>query len=209
MSTVLCPGCGSVNNGGALACQRCGVSLTAGSLPPGYGYAPQGYGWAPTGYPGAVPARGNGLGKGVIILVIAGVVIFGAVAVGIVAAIAIPSLLAARKAANEASAIGTLRTIGSAEATYYAQYGMYGSLADLASEQLLDDHMADGFVRDGYRFSQVTTADLADGFEFNAEPVQEAGGARAFTVTEDFVIRYAKGRAAPPGRRGLPIEGGH
>ena len=162
MSTLPCPSCGWAIAGGAPACQRCGVSLTAGSLPPGYGYAPQGYG-APPGYPGSFPVRGNGIGKGIIALVIAGVVIFGAVAVGIVAAIAIPSLLAARRAANEASAMRTLRTISSAEATYYAQYGAYGSLADLASEELLDDYIADGFERDGYTFSQVGAADSADG----------------------------------------------
>ena len=37
--------------------------------------------------------------------------------IGIIAAIAIPSLLSARRAANEAAAIGSLRAFGSAEAT--------------------------------------------------------------------------------------------
>lgn len=206
MSTGPCPSCGWATAGGAPACQRCRVSLTAGSLPPGYGYAPQGYGPTPYAYPGSVSARGSGIGKGIVALVIAGVVIFSAVAVGLVAAIAIPSLLAARRAANESSAIGTLRTISSAEATYYAQYGVYGSLADLVSEELLDDYLADGSARDGYRFSQAGGTDSADSFEFRAEPVKDAEGTRAFTVTDDFVVRYAKGRSAPPGRRGLPID---
>mgnify|MGYP001770890182 FL=1 len=53
--------------------------------------------------------------------------------IGIIAAIAIPNLLASRRAANEASAISTLRTIVSAEATYQstAGAGQYGNLVNL------------------------------------------------------------------------------
>lgn len=53
--------------------------------------------------------------------------------IGIIAAIAIPSLLRARVAANEASAIGDTRTVISAEAAYaYANAGHYDSLECLA-----------------------------------------------------------------------------
>src|ERR1700726_2723275 len=41
----------------------------------------------------------------------------------IIAAIAIPNLLRARMAANEASAVGTMRTITTAEVTYSTTYG--------------------------------------------------------------------------------------
>lgn len=54
--------------------------------------------------------------------------------IGIVAAIAIPGMLRARIAGNEASAIGTLRTIVSAQATYAQSCGGNGfaqSLQDL------------------------------------------------------------------------------
>src|SRR5688572_9713694 len=43
--------------------------------------------------------------------------------IGIIAAIAIPGLLRARQSGNEASAIGTMRAISSAEATYAASCG--------------------------------------------------------------------------------------
>ncbi len=43
--------------------------------------------------------------------------------IGIIAAIAIPNLLASRRAANEGSAQQSLRTMSSAEATYYATAG--------------------------------------------------------------------------------------
>jgi type IV pilus assembly protein PilA len=53
---------------------------------------------------------------------------------GIVAAIAIPSLLRARIAANEAAAIGDIHTVVSAEMTYQSQSGgRYGTLSCLAT----------------------------------------------------------------------------
>ena len=54
--------------------------------------------------------------------------------IGIIAAIAVPGLLRARMSGNEASAIGSIRTIASAEATYASACGGGGyaiSLVDL------------------------------------------------------------------------------
>ena len=56
--------------------------------------------------------------------------------IGIIAAIAVPGLLRARMSGNEASAIGSIRTIASAEATYASSCGGGGyaqSLADLGA----------------------------------------------------------------------------
>jgi type IV pilus assembly protein PilA len=53
--------------------------------------------------------------------------------IGIIAAIAIPSLLRARVSANEAAAIGDTRTVISGEAAYQsANSGFYGNLTCLA-----------------------------------------------------------------------------
>ncbi len=54
--------------------------------------------------------------------------------IGIIAAIAVPGLMRARMSGNEASAIGSLRAINSAQATYAASCGQgnfAGTLADL------------------------------------------------------------------------------
>jgi type IV pilus assembly protein PilA len=51
----------------------------------------------------------------------------------IIAAIAIPSLLQARIAANEASAAGSLNAIKAAEVTYYTAYPSVGYSPDIAS----------------------------------------------------------------------------
>jgi len=54
--------------------------------------------------------------------------------IGIIAAIAIPSLLRARVSANEAQAIGDTRSVISAEQTYAsANGGYFGNIADLCS----------------------------------------------------------------------------
>src|SRR5437667_10149431 len=59
--------------------------------------------------------------------------------IGIIAAIAIPNLLASRRAANEGSAEQSLRTISSSEATYQntAGDGSYGTLAFLMNQSLV------------------------------------------------------------------------
>src|SRR3954449_4659632 len=51
--------------------------------------------------------------------------------IGIIAAIAVPGLLAARMSGNEASAIGSLRAINSAQATYSSSCGQNGYANDL------------------------------------------------------------------------------
>jgi hypothetical protein len=56
----------------------------------------------------------------------------GTAAIGVVAAIAIPSLLRARVSANEAATIGDTRTVISAEAAYASAAQGYGSLSCLA-----------------------------------------------------------------------------
>jgi len=63
------------------------------------------------------------------------------VIIGIIAAIAIPNLLASRRAANEASAQSSARVVGSSEATYYSTSGnsrVYGTAQALCDASLID-----------------------------------------------------------------------
>jgi prepilin-type N-terminal cleavage/methylation domain-containing protein len=58
--------------------------------------------------------------------------------IGIIAAIAIPSLLRARASANESATVGDIRTVISAEAAYHAATGgYYGTLVCLADPRTL------------------------------------------------------------------------
>jgi type IV pilus assembly protein PilA len=84
--------------------------------------------------------------------------------IGIIAAIAIPNLLASKRAANEGSAIASVRTVTSAEATYQATTGAgsYGSLANLNTAGLVDTALSGSTIaapKSGYAFA--ATADAA------------------------------------------------
>ena len=91
--------------------------------------------------------------------------------IGIIAAIAVPGLLRARMAGNEASAIGSLRAINSAQATYSTSCGSNGyaaSLADLAKPRLgsnqgfvSPDLSANGVVKSGYFVNLTADAGAA------------------------------------------------
>jgi len=82
----------------------------------------------------------------------------------IIAAIAIPNLLRSRIAANQASAVGSLRTLNTAEITYSSTYnvGFTSSLAQLGppasgaptstAAGLIDSVLAAG-TKSGYSFS--------------------------------------------------------
>jgi prepilin-type N-terminal cleavage/methylation domain-containing protein len=81
--------------------------------------------------------------------------------IGIIAAIAIPSLLRARIAANETAAIGDTRAVISGEHTYAASNaGVYGMLTCLGSpagcgfapgtQPFIDSQMAALAVKNGY-----------------------------------------------------------
>src|SRR5260370_10177731 len=76
--------------------------------------------------------------------------------IGTIAAIAIPNLLASRRAANEGSAQQSLRTISSAEATYYstAGNGSYGTIANQATPSLFPCVLSVVFQRD-YTFTTL------------------------------------------------------
>jgi len=79
--------------------------------------------------------------------------------IGIIAAIAIPNLLASRRAANEASATASIRTLTSAEATYAATAGngAYGTLALLQGQGLIDSVLSGaatgGTPKSGYLYN--------------------------------------------------------
>src|SRR5213075_3016850 len=82
--------------------------------------------------------------------------------IGIIAAIAIPNLLASRRAANEGSAQQSLRTMASAEATYKstAGNGNYGPVSDMVVQNLIDSTLGGG-TKSGYNFT-TNTAPTAD-----------------------------------------------
>ena len=119
--------------------------------------------------------------------------------IGIIAAIAIPNLLASRRAANEGSAQSSLRTIHSAESTYQATTGngaFTNSLNTLDGVDLIDPVLGTG-IKSGYNFKIPAVTAPAVGvlaqFAAQADPQVDDGasqsGTRVFGITEDGVMR--------------------
>src|SRR6058998_1363564 len=80
--------------------------------------------------------------------------------IGIIAAIAVPGLLRARMSGNEASAIGSLRAINTAEQNYSQLCNGYSpTLAKLGSNNFLSpDMQADPTVKSGYTVTNQAAA---------------------------------------------------
>ena len=118
----------------------------------------------------------------------------------IIAAIAIPNLLRSRMAANEASAVGSIRTLNTAAVTYSTTYpdaGYPGSLASLApaasatsaAADLVDSVLALG-TKSGYTFGWTAgTGTPSTGYSVTGKPVSTSSGTRGFFSNQSGVIR--------------------
>ncbi len=135
------------------------------------------------------------------------------VIIGIVAAIAVPNLIASRRAANEGSAIQTLRTLHSAQMTY-ANSGGNGQFAgaelsptpgapgiapldQLRAATLIDSVLASG-TKSGYNFLGERGFGTSGGqpatFYFSTRPLAATGiirtGTRRFGINTSGVIVF-------------------
>jgi type IV pilus assembly protein PilA len=133
--------------------------------------------------------------------------------IGIIAAIAVPGLLRARMSGNEASAIGSMRAINSAQVTYAASCGGGGyadTLETLATPPqaggdafISADLNAQGVLKSGYNFTlaqgtnpvPVLAGNTCNGtdsfssFHATATPVAGGGGGtRAFATNNSGTI---------------------
>jgi len=129
----------------------------------------------------------------------------------IIAAIAIPNLLRSRLAANEASAVGSLRTINTSAVTYASTYPDSGFPASLAAMGgatpcaalstaacLIDAVLASG-TKSGYVFNWTGDgAAISVGYSITALPVTVgSSGQRSFFSDQSGVIRYNAAGATP------------
>src|SRR5258708_6551110 len=115
--------------------------------------------------------------------------------IGIIAAIAIPNLLASRRAANEGSAQQSLRTISSAEATYYstAGNGSYGTMASLVPQTRIDSVRGGAAGKSVYNFPKgPAPAASTTVFVAAAAPIISSGvtatGTREFCIDQTGVL---------------------
>jgi type IV pilus assembly protein PilA len=142
----------------------------------------------------------------------------------IIAAIAIPNLLRSRMAANEASAVGSVRTVNTAAVTYNSTYnnGYPSTLTEIGTTSSTQPSCNAGMFIDsvltgasnastksGYSFTMgpgsvvvtappgCTTAGYTDGYFITAIP-SSAGttGTRAFCSDQTGIIRFNLGGTA-------------
>jgi len=134
--------------------------------------------------------------------------------IAIIAAFAIPNLMKSRMSANETSAVGSLRALMSAEETYQNRFGVYGSLAQLSSEKLVDASLGAG-QKSGYRIGSIDTGSNY-AYCFAAAPVDDGkSGEKEYCITQQGSIYEAsldsgsmtvEGTAWVPGEAGVPTE---
>jgi prepilin-type N-terminal cleavage/methylation domain-containing protein len=138
------------------------------------------------------------------------------VIIGIIAAIAIPNLLSARRSANEGSAVSAMRTLHGAQMTYASTYGnndyagtasAAGTTDALVMAELSAPALIDGVLGAGQKsgFNYVggriaSTPSLPAQFCFSALPVTTTGvtatGTRRFGVATEGVIMAETSPAA-------------
>jgi len=124
----------------------------------------------------------------------------------IIAAIAIPNLLRSRISANEASAVGSLRSINTAEVSYSSTYpdsgyacslGVLGPTTGTPSATaagLIDGVLASG-TKSGYSIAVGGCSGTpAMAYTINASPVMpNQSGIRLFCSDQTGIIRYDPG----------------
>jgi prepilin-type N-terminal cleavage/methylation domain-containing protein len=117
----------------------------------------------------------------------------------ILAAMAVPSYMAARARANEASAASSVRAIISAQNLYRNTFGFFTSLNNLGQDYLTDNLLAAG-SKSGYVFSATPGTSPSLEFVVDATPILSIGpsatGSRAFYGDESAVIRFSLTGAA-------------
>jgi type IV pilus assembly protein PilA len=114
----------------------------------------------------------------------------------IIAAIAIPNLLRAKIAANEASAVGSMRTMNTASVAYSTTYGNYPpTLASLGpastpsstTADLIDSVLCTG-TKSGYNFTWSAGTNNQS-YSITAVAVSTSTGQRSFYTDQSGVIR--------------------
>lgn len=145
----------------------------------------------------------------------------------IIAAVAIPNLLRAKIAANESSAVASLRTIATAELTYRLAYpntgytnlaalgGPANCISSAASACIIDSLLTAG-NKSGYAFAATPSASAGavnDQYVISAVPqTLQITGTKGFCEIEDHVIMYitpagpAASRAVCDGGAYTPVQ---
>jgi len=140
----------------------------------------------------------------------------------VIAAIAIPSLLRSRIAANEASAVGSLRAINNAEVTYNSTYNNYtcvlgqlgppsgGGSPTSTAASIIDANLASG-TKSGYTFTPGTcntdtSGTVITSYQWLADPSSPGtSGTRHFCTDDTFNVKVDPNSSANCLSIGSPV----
>ncbi len=118
----------------------------------------------------------------------------------IIAAIAIPNLLRSRMAANEASAVGSMRTLNTMEIQYSTNYNSIGFSADVASlgdggAQPCSPAPANACLIDSALANATTAATPKSGYWFAYTATNAGGTNTAYTIVGEPANRGTTGQS--------------
>ena len=138
----------------------------------------------------------------------------------IIAAITVPNLLRSRIAANEASAVGSLRILNTSESIYNTTYGFFtctltdlgpptgGTLPSSTAAALIDNKLATG-NKSGFSFtagSCTSSNGFITTYQWLADPAAPGtSGSRHFCTDETLQIRVDPNSAANCLSIGSPV----
>jgi type IV pilus assembly protein PilA len=115
--------------------------------------------------------------------------------IGIIAAIAVPYLESARQATKSASAINSMRTLNSSQASYHSANGRYGTLAELGNGNYIADPSLRSGAKSGYTFNISNATDLD--YEAVADPMLDPTNVfQHYFINASGVIRIEVGGPA-------------
>ena len=119
----------------------------------------------------------------------------------IIATITIPTVFRSKKPSNEAAAVAFLRKVNTAEATFVASMGRYGTIMQLVESGLLDSSLLR--ANSGYVFS--VTVESND-YWATATPESDNTGRYEYFSLQDGVVHFSVNTGkAPPGQAGNPV----
>ena len=154
------------------------------------------------------PWQYGGRGMAIAGLVLSIVSLTSVVPILLIAAISIPNLMASYRAANEGSAIHSLRQIASAQAVYQSATSKYATMEELAEKGLIDPKLGSG-TKNGYKFTVELTTDEENVEGFAAVGVPEtyrSSGIRSFYTDETSVIRASDNHGGPSTKMDEPLD---